>query len=372
MRGPNARQGGGFGAGQGGGGAGAAGAGQPGAAKPDGAAAQPGNGQSANGQPGAGKFATGQNQTPRITQTFQRLQDSLASLNLSGDQKTQVQAIIDDGKKQFADLHDKVQAGSMTMDDLRNQAPQVFAAMRDQLAGVLTTDQQEKLRDAIQSRFDKDNGTSAATATPAPTFAPPPTTKPVMKTDSMDQDSKPQKTDGAGSRGEGAGHDRAGCGPEGGGASAELNLQGLNGRNVQLSSFKGKPLVIEFGSYTSPSFRQRAAKMEELSKQYGLRANFLIVYTKEAHAVGEWEIDRNRDDGVRVAKHTDIAARQVAARDARQALRLSIPITLDTMDDAVTTAFGASENSAIVIGRDGKIAGKADVVRSVRASRGAG
>ena len=51
MRGPNARQGGGFGAGQGGGGAGAAGAGQPGAAKPDGAAAQPGNGQSANGQP---------------------------------------------------------------------------------------------------------------------------------------------------------------------------------------------------------------------------------------------------------------------------------------------------------------------------------
>ena len=105
-------------------------------------------------------------------------------------------------------------------------------------------------------------------------------------------------------------------------------------------------------------FRQRAAKMEELAKQYGLRANFLIVYTKEAHAQGEWEIDRNRDEGVRVAKHADLATRKAAAKDARQALKLSIPIALDTMDDAVTNAFGAGENSALVIGRDGKIAAK--------------
>ena len=84
--------------------------------------------------------------------------------------------------------------------------------------------------------------------------------------------------------------------------------------------------MLEFGSYSSPSFRQRAAKMDELARQYSTRANFLIIYTKEAHAVGEWEVDRNRDEGVRVAKHADLAARKTAAKDAKQALRITIPI----------------------------------------------
>jgi len=317
-----------------------------------GAPGQRGAGQPGAGQPGAGQPGAPRAQMPlRIQQTLQRLQDSLDSLGLTGDQKTQVQSIVDDGKKQFAEMRDKVQAGTMKTDEMRTQAPQILAGMRDQLAGVLTTDQQEKLRDAIQSRFDRDNG-----STNMPNVTP--TTKPSMKMDSMDEKPQAHHEDAPAPAAKPQALAPIDTGPKIGQPAPEVSLEGLNGRPVQLSSFKGKPLVIEFGSYTSPSFRQRAAKMQELSKQYGLRANFLIVYTKEAHAQGEWEIDRNRDEGVKMARHADLTARKSAAKEARQTLKLTIPIAVDSMDDAAAKAFGAGENSAVVIGRDGKIAAK--------------
>jgi hypothetical protein len=310
------------------------------------------------GRFGAGGPAVGQPPTtrpdqampPRIQQTLQRLQESIATLELSDDQKRQVQSIIDDGKKQLMEMRDKVQAGAMKIEELRTEAPQVFAAMRDQLAGVLTKDQQEKLRDAIQSRFDRDNA-------PGPAGSPPATKPAMMKADPFESNPKPE---GEQNLREGpAAKPQAlappDTGPKVGATAPEFSLEGLNGRTVQLSSFKAKPLVIEFGSYSSPSFRQRAAKMDELARQYSTRANFLIIYTKEAHAVGEWEVDRNRDEGVRVAKHTDMGARKSAAKDAKQALRITIPIAMDDMNDSIATAYGAGENSAVAIGRDGTV-----------------
>jgi hypothetical protein len=132
----------------------------------------------------------------------------------------------------------------------------------------------------------------------------------------------------------------------------------LTGRSIALSSFKSKPLVIEFGSYSSPSFRQRAATMEILQRQYEMRVDFLIVYTKEAHPVGGWEIDRNKDENIRVPAAGDMNARKIAARDAKQALKITIPIALDSIDDKTTSAYGAGENGAVIVGRDGKIVAK--------------
>ena len=141
-------------------------------------------------------------------------------------------------------------------------------------------------------------------------------------------------------------------------AAPAFALQTLNDRTVQLSSFKNKPVVIEFGSYSSPSFRQRAAAMEALQRQYDTRADFLIIYTKEAHPVGGWEVDRNKDDNIRISNAGDMNARTIAARDAKQALKITIPIALDSMDDKTANAYGAGENTALIVGRDGKIAAK--------------
>src|SRR5439155_10711882 len=79
---------------------------------------------------------------------------------------------------------------------------------------------------------------------------------------------------------------------------------------------------------------------------------------KEAHAIGEWEIDRNKDDGVQLEQPKTIEARKTLAETARQKLKITTPILLDSIDNEAVKAFGATENSAYVLTRDGTIAAR--------------
>jgi hypothetical protein len=143
-----------------------------------------------------------------------------------------------------------------------------------------------------------------------------------------------------------------------GGAAPAFELTQLDGKPVRLSSFEGKVGVLIFGSYSSPTFRQRAAEIETLAKQYGSRAQFLIVYTKEAHPAGDSDIDRNKEQGISIAAHKDAAARMAQAEEAKSALGLTIPIAVDSMDDAVTKSYDGFPNAAVVLSRDGTIAAR--------------
>ena len=49
--------------------------------------------------------------------------------------------------------------------------------------------------------------------------------------------------------------------------------------------------------------------------------------------------------------------RKALARQAKQALKLTIPIAVDTMEDAAASSYGARATCAFVIGRDGTIVG---------------
>jgi hypothetical protein len=113
--------------------------------------------------------------------------------------------------------------------------------------------------------------------------------------------------------------------------------------------------VIVFGSYSSPSFRQRAAGIEALARQFGSRAQFLIVYTKEANPTGQEDVQRNKEEGISVEPHKDAAARLAQAEKAKSELGLTIPIAPDAMDDAVATSFGGFPNGAVVLSRDGVV-----------------
>ena len=98
-----------------------------------GRAADPGYGAAA-GQPQTPPARDG-SLPPRVQQPLDRLEESLATLGLSGEQKTQVQSIVDDGKKQLADVRAQVQNGSAKSDDMRAESQQIFAAMRDPTRG---------------------------------------------------------------------------------------------------------------------------------------------------------------------------------------------------------------------------------------------
>jgi type I thyroxine 5'-deiodinase len=95
--------------------------------------------------------------------------------------------------------------------------------------------------------------------------------------------------------------------------------------------------------------------MQQLSHEVANRAQFLVVYTAEAHPSDGWQVDRNRDDAISIAQHKSLADRKSAAKDARERLHIQFPIALDDMDNSVAKAYGATENSAVVIGRDGNV-----------------
>lgn len=125
---------------------------------------------------------------------------------------------------------------------------------------------------------------------------------------------------------------------------------------MALSSLQGRVVVLIFGSYTCPTFRSRAAALEKLNVEVGTRANLYVVYTKEIHPLGGWEVERNKEEKIQVERPTTIAGRETIARECRGVLHLSMPFLIDDMNDTAATALGLYPNGAVVINRDGTIA----------------
>ena len=71
------------------------------------------------------------------------------------------------------------------------------------------------------------------------------------------------------------------------------------------------------------------------------RANVVFVYIAEAHALDEWQMQSNVDEGVLLRQHVTIDERFAAAREGVQRLGLTMPVLVDGMDDAVSAAFAA-------------------------------
>jgi len=84
----------------------------------------------------------------------------------------------------------------------------------------------------------------------------------------------------------------------------------------------------------------------------------VFVYIAEAHAVDEWQTQSNEDEGILLHQHTSLAARAAAAREGAERLGLTMPVLLDGMDNAASTAFAAWPERIYVIGVDGLIAFK--------------
>lgn len=82
----------------------------------------------------------------------------------------------------------------------------------------------------------------------------------------------------------------------------------------------------------------------------------MFVYVAEAHATDGWQMQSNLDEDVLVATHVTIEDRFAAARAGVERLRLTMPVLVDRMDDAVSNAFAAWPERIYVIGPTGRIA----------------
>ena len=307
-----------------------------------------------------------------------RVRSAILSLNLSADQLTQVRELATKYQQKIQETTAGIRDGSATLDDMR-QASQDFHA---QLEEILTPSQQDQLRTVLANG----NGPAPNTAATRPSVAavtPPsspiasasPTARrpagdgsaagdePAMAM--MQNDSNAALARSAATGASAVNHLRgnppaaapaaAGSAPDVGSVIPDLRISRLDGPPVSLASMRGRVVVLTFGSYSCPSFRSRAPAMEQLNTEFGSRAAFFIVYTRESNPNGELQVERNRQDNVLVDAPSEFSTRRTLAMQARQSLNLRIPILVDTMDDTAANALGGFPNSTIVVSRDGHV-----------------
>jgi hypothetical protein len=131
------------------------------------------------------------------------------------------------------------------------------------------------------------------------------------------------------------------------------------GPQVTLSRlYPTRPVVLIFGNVTCGELRNHVGSLEELLRRYNERAHFLLVYTRETHPAGGWEVDEDRLGRVDIAQPRDREARVSAARTCRRVTGLDIPVLVDDLNDRVCTLYSGMPLRLYVIDRQGKIAYK--------------
>ncbi len=338
---------------------------------------------------GGGGFGGGGGPSTRPMEAMmvERLKENLKKLELTPEQQSQVDTLIAQTQEKLEAIRKEAEAaGEQTREKFRT----VMQDSRTQMQTILTPEQQEKLRELMRQGWrggpggggpgDRGPGERGGPGRgpgpdggpggpppggndgppppgengppPPPEGGPPPPREDGPPPPREDAPPPPPE-----SKAPPAG-DVGGGGAQVGQSAPAFDLVKLDGPSVQLSSFQGRVLVIEFGSWSCPSFRQRAAGMEQLKRDYGARAAFLVIYTQEAHPRGGWEVQRNRDEGIEVDQPAALEQRRELARKAKEMLKISIPVALDTMDNSAATAYGGFPNAAVIISRDGAIAAR--------------
>jgi Flp pilus assembly protein TadD len=141
-----------------------------------------------------------------------------------------------------------------------------------------------------------------------------------------------------------------------GATAPDVELRRPEGGTMRLSSLRGQPLLLVFGSYSCPQLRHAAPVLNRLYEILGKRVKFLLVYLREAHPQGEsWPSTINEREGVSLAEALTESERAEHAALCRQRLSIPYEATIDGMDGLLETTFGAFPSRAFVLDRMGTV-----------------
>ena len=142
-----------------------------------------------------------------------------------------------------------------------------------------------------------------------------------------------------------------------GGTAPTLHITDLSGHKVSLSQFSGKPVVLEFGSLTEPTFRLSAANVNWLARKWKGKVQFLIVYQKESHpAETNRALKINKTAGFSILQARNQMQRIADARRAQRTLRLMFPmIVVDNQKNQTALAYGSLPNMTFLINARGQL-----------------
>lgn len=127
---------------------------------------------------------------------------------------------------------------------------------------------------------------------------------------------------------------------------------------VKLSDlYREKPVVLVFGSISCPPFRAQVQQVESLFNKHADKANFLMVYIREAHPDSKIMVKRDDDtETLQSFVQTDDAELRVQhAKTCARTLDLSFPTAMDLVDNKVSREYAGWPIRLVTIGTDGKI-----------------
>jgi Spy/CpxP family protein refolding chaperone/peroxiredoxin len=292
-----------------------------------------------------GKFAGATTTAPaprdgamRPGEMLERLRDAVTKLDLTVGQKEQIRSLVDEAQGKGEALREEMRAGGQ---NVREKGRQLLEESRRKVDAILTPAQQQKLGELM-----------AAPATR-------PATQAMMMEDGGDMMMRGgERRSAAKKTGDGLTANGDPSKAPVGSVAPAFALRKLDGSLVQLTSLKGRVIVLVFGSWTCPAFRDRAAMLEKLKSSYSTGVQFFVIYTREAHAKDEWEVARNKNLEISVEQPKTMDARTALAKKSRDELKLTVPILLDTLGNETASAYGAGANSAFVINRDARISAR--------------
>ena len=151
--------------------------------------------------------------------------------------------------------------------------------------------------------------------------------------------------------------------PAKGGLAPDFRLTNLDGTSVNSSELRGKTVVLQFGSLSSPIYRSTVSAMNALSAEAPANTVFLVAYTQEAHPVGspspyadgEWVPMKDREEGVLIPQTTTLQERLKTAQRAASSLSDKRIVAVDDVDNAAWKAYGGRANSVFIISPEGNI-----------------
>lgn len=119
-----------------------------------------------------------------------------------------------------------------------------------------------------------------------------------------------------------------------------------------------KPVVLVFGSYTCPPFRRMSADVEKLYQAHKDRAEFLLVYIREAHPGSVLPVQKDERGGAmkKIEQTSDLESRSRHAEICRSMLNLSFPAVIDREDNKVNAAYAGWPIRLVIVDVDGKVA----------------
>ena len=133
-------------------------------------------------------------------------------------------------------------------------------------------------------------------------------------------------------------------GPKVGEKAVDFKVKTLEGKEVKLSDYFGKPVVLEMGSFTCPVYTGKIKTMCQIVDEWKKEANFLTLYVREAHP------------GERIGAHKNMEEKMALAKRAKEERgETKRTILVDEVSGAAHKKYGAWPNSVYIFDKTGKV-----------------